>query len=143
MTTIDRSVLVPYTPAQMFSIANNVLAYPEFLPWVTATGLVSETETEMVAWLEITRAGMSQRLSTHNTLERPEYIHLELLEGPFRYLSGTWHFTDLAGVGCKVHFVMTFEVDNRFLKMALGRFSGGVVDTLVAAFCDRADQLYG
>src|ERR1044072_63130 len=40
---------LPYTPEQMFDLVADVGAYTEFLPWVTAIRVRSDSPTEMVA----------------------------------------------------------------------------------------------
>ena len=33
MTSISRSVLVPYTAEEMYALVSDIERYPEFLPW--------------------------------------------------------------------------------------------------------------
>ncbi len=40
---------LPYTPEQMFDLVADVARYPEFLPWVSAMRVRSDTPTETVA----------------------------------------------------------------------------------------------
>src|SRR5437763_1177157 len=40
---------LPYTPEQMFDLVADVGRYGEFLPWVAAVRVKSDSETEMVA----------------------------------------------------------------------------------------------
>ncbi|MBM3928202.1 MAG: type II toxin-antitoxin system RatA family toxin, partial [Sphingomonadales bacterium] len=40
---------LPYTPEQMFDLVADVRAYAEFLPWVSAIRVRSDSESEMVA----------------------------------------------------------------------------------------------
>ena len=40
---------LPYSPEQMFDLVSNVSAYPQFLPWVSAIRIRSDSESEMVA----------------------------------------------------------------------------------------------
>src|SRR3546814_3605972 len=47
---------LPYTPEQMFDLVANVEAYPEFLPWVSAIRVRSDSESEMVADMIVGRS---------------------------------------------------------------------------------------
>ena len=49
MPGIHQQRVLPYTPEQMFDLVADVKRYPEFLPWVIATRIQSDSETEMVA----------------------------------------------------------------------------------------------
>lgn len=40
---------LPWSPEQMFDLVADVRRYPEFLPWVVATRIRSENESEMIA----------------------------------------------------------------------------------------------
>ena len=40
---------LPYTPEQMFDLVADVARYPEFLPWVSAMRVRSNSDTETVA----------------------------------------------------------------------------------------------
>ena len=40
---------LPYTPEQLFDLVADVARYGEFLPWVSAVRVRSDSETEMVA----------------------------------------------------------------------------------------------
>ncbi|MEO7826601.1 MAG: SRPBCC family protein, partial [Allosphingosinicella sp.] len=44
---------MPYTPEQMFDLVADVKRYQEFLPWVAATRVRRNSETEMVADLVV------------------------------------------------------------------------------------------
>ena len=49
MPGIRETRSLPYSAEQMFDLVADVARYPEFLPWVVATRVKSNSETEMVA----------------------------------------------------------------------------------------------
>jgi coenzyme Q-binding protein COQ10 len=49
MPGIRETRRLPYSPEEMFDLVADVARYGEFLPWVVATRVRSNSETEMVA----------------------------------------------------------------------------------------------
>jgi ribosome-associated toxin RatA of RatAB toxin-antitoxin module len=142
MKKVSRSALVPYSCEQMFDVANDAARYPEFLPWCAAAKVFSETESEMVARLELTKGGLNRSFTTRNTKYRPDSIDIQLEEGPFRELTGKWTFKALGTQGCKVTLELAFEFSGGLIDSAVSRFFSQGADRIVDAFCDRADRLY-
>ena len=70
-------------------------------------------------------------------------MSLKLVDGPFKTLEGDWRFTKLGEDGCRIEMTLIFEMDSRLAGMMLGRVFEKAADTLVDAFCRRADSLYG
>ena len=100
----------------------------------------------MQAFIAISFAGMSQRFSARNTHEFPTRICLELVDGPFSRLDGTWEFTPL-GDGtqraCKIEFRLNYGFSSSALATVVGPVFDKIAGSLVDAFVKRADQVYG
>ncbi|MEX2489573.1 MAG: type II toxin-antitoxin system RatA family toxin [Pseudomonadales bacterium] len=143
MTRIERTALVPWSPVQMFDVVDDVESYPEFLPWCASAELLSRTETEIIGRLKVSKGQISQSLTTRNRLDRPHSMTIDLVDGPFKSLSGQWTFVALGDEGCKVQLDMDFEFDNRLVSFTFGKLFGSAADRLVDAFCNRASELYG
>ena len=143
MTEVNRSALVLHSAQQMFNIVNDVVAYPEFLPWCAATDLIYENEEEMQATLHLAKAGLKYSFTTHNRLLRPNRIDIDLVEGPFSRLSGVWTFEPLSEEACKVSLNLGFEFSGKLTGLAMGKVFNQVATSLVDAFVQRADKLYG
>ncbi len=143
MTEVNRSALVLHSAQQMFDIVNDVQAYPEFLPWCAATELMYEKEQEMQATLHLAKAGLKYSFTTHNRLIRPHRIDLELVEGPFSRLAGVWTFESLSDEACKVTLNLGFEFAGKLTGLAMSKVFNQVANSLVDAFVQRADKLYG
>ncbi len=143
MQKIERSALVPYSAEQMFDIINDVEAYSEFLPWCESAELLSRTESELVGRLTLSRGNVRQTFTTRNKTDRPHTMTIDLVEGPFKALTGRWTFTQIGEGGCRVHLKLGFEFDSRFMNFTFGKVFGAAADRLVDAFCKRADKLYG
>jgi ribosome-associated toxin RatA of RatAB toxin-antitoxin module len=142
MRKVSRSALVPYTPEEMFALVSDIEAYPSFLPWCRSAR-VHEANSEFVeATLEFGRGGVRKSFRTRNTLQQPESIRLELVEGPFRQLSGAWSFRGL-GTGTKVNLDLGFEFDSRVTDFVLGPFFEEICNSLVDAFTRRAHEVHG
>ena len=88
MHKVQRSVLVPYSAAQMFDLVADVEKYPEFMPWCGGAEVQTRDEHGMQASILISFAGMKQRFTTRNTHVYPDRIDLELVDGPFSSLVG-------------------------------------------------------
>ena len=142
MRNVNRSSLVPYSNEQMFAVVNNVLDYPEFLPWCVASEVLSDENNTMVAQLEIARGGLKHAFTTSNKYLRPDSIQMDLVKGPFSKLSGLWQFTQLGTDGCRIEMDLTFDFDSRVMNMTLASVFNAAADTMVDAFCERADYLY-
>ncbi|WP_330926014.1 type II toxin-antitoxin system RatA family toxin [Candidatus Sororendozoicomonas aggregata] len=143
MPKIARSALVMFPAQAMYDLVNDVESYPQFLPWCESARILREDGAQVDAALMVAKGGIRQEFSTTNQLNYGKSIHMELLDGPFSYLSGTWHFKPLGPEGCKVSLEMDFEVSNSLLKATLGPMFGQVMNTMVDAFSGRAEKVYG
>lgn len=143
MTDIKRSALVMYSAAEMFSLVHDVSQYPEFLPWCEAANVHETGKDFIIASLSIGRNALQYAFTTRNTFIENQSINLQLVEGPFRYLSGEWQFTPLDEQASKIDLALSFEFDSRMMAAALGPVFGEIANTMVEAFHKRAQTVYG
>lgn len=144
MTTINRHALVPYSPAQMFKLVDDIKSYPEFLPWCAAAREISRNEDEVKASIELAKGTVRKSFTTLNRLQKNKMIEMRLVEGPFRHLEGFWRFDPLDdGQACKVSLDMDFEFSSKLVSMAIGPVFMAVTNSLVDAFVKRAGEIYG
>lgn len=135
MSSIQRSALVRQPAARMFELVNDVEAYPRLFDWCEASQVLEESEGHMVATLRLRAAGLRTGFTTRNLLVPSERIELDLVDGPFRRLSGAWGFQALADDACKVSLNLDFEVSNRVVGSALALGFQGLADRMVDDFC--------
>ncbi|WP_304641066.1 type II toxin-antitoxin system RatA family toxin [Pseudomonas sp.] len=143
MTHIQRSALLPYPAPHLFELVNRVERYPEFLPWCARAEVLSETADNMVARLDVAKAGLSQSFTTSNVLTPGARIEMRLREGPFKELHGVWEFKALGEAACKISLDLHFTYSGPVVKATLGPLFNHAANTLVDAFCQRAKELYG
>jgi ribosome-associated toxin RatA of RatAB toxin-antitoxin module len=143
MPEVNQSVLVPYSAARMFELVDAVEQYPQFLPWCSGSELIHRRPDELSAVLHVTFRGIRQQFTTRNSREVPSAMGIELVDGPFKSLSGFWRFTELAGAGCKVEFCLRWEFSSRVLSALVGPVFNHIATTMVDAFVSRAEKLYG
>lgn len=143
MAQVNRSALVLHTAEQMFDLVNDVDRYPEFLPWCASTEKISETDEELVATLHLAKGGLKYSFTTRNQLHRPDRMEIGLVKGPFQALTGVWTFTRLSDEACKVELNMSFEFSGKLTGLAMSKVFNSVATTLVDAFVNRADKIYG
>lgn len=142
MPTVKRSVIVPYTPEQMFDLVSDVARYPEFMPWCGGADVMEQDESGMIASIMIRIARISQNFTTKNTHDYPNRIQLELVDGPFSNLTGDWTFAPLGEDGCKIDFVMQYEFSSRTLEMVIGPIFNRIATSFIDSFTQRANELY-
>ena len=95
MPTVNRSALVRHSARAMFDLVNDFERYPEFLSGCSNAELLERDEDHLKGRLTLSKAGMQQSFVTRNDLYAPERIELNLVDGPFKRLQGTWLFTPL------------------------------------------------
>ncbi|MCO6413468.1 MAG: type II toxin-antitoxin system RatA family toxin [Thiogranum sp.] len=143
MTTINKSALVPYSPAQMFDLVDNIDAYPEFLPWCRSTRVISRDEDLVRATIELSKGGVDKAFTTANRNQKNKMIEIRLVDGPFKRLDGFWRFDPLGDEGCKISLDLEFEFSSRMLGMVVGPVFSQIANSLVDAFQKRAKDVYG
>lgn len=142
MKTVEKNVLVLHSAEHMFDLVNTVEDYPKFLPWCNRTEILKRDAQMLEAVLHMDYMKIRQSFSTRNTNERPHSIRMDLLNGPFRALSGTWNFTSIQDLGCKIDFRLQYEFASTVLSALIGPVFNHIADTLVDAFIQEADQRY-
>ena len=143
MPSIEKSALVSYSAEQMFNLVNDIDSYPEFVPGCADSRVVEQNSDYKVAPLQISKAGIQKTFTTRNRLVKPERIDMELVDGPFKKLTGGWVFKPLSDDACKVELKLDFEFSSRLLGMAFGKIFSEVTSKMVDAFVKRAEQVYG
>jgi ribosome-associated toxin RatA of RatAB toxin-antitoxin module len=149
MREVRRSALVPYTPAQMYVLVNDVARYPEFLPWCPAVRIHEQTDVSISATVDMERAGVRFGLTTRNTMVPGERIDMSFADGPLRYFAGRWLFVPIHAPGapadvrgCRVELEVDFEFRNAALGLLLGPLFEATWDSIVGAFVRRAREIY-
>lgn len=141
-TTLTKSVLVLHSAEQMFQLVDEVESYPNFLPWYGKTEIIERKGNELKARLYIDYMGVQQSFATHNINFAPHEIRMNLLEGPFKSLHGTWRFTPLGDDVCKVEFTLNYELTG-LLSRLINPVFNMITNKLVEAFVQEANKRYG
>lgn len=142
MPEIKRSALMPYPARFMYDIVNDVERYPEFLPWCGGARIEHADEHSMRAAILMQAAGLNHWFKTRNTMVAGESIEIELVEGPFSRLDGSWRFTQLNDHGCKIELALNFEIRHGLAAAIMTPAFSRIANTLVESFCNRARQLH-
>ncbi len=133
---------LPYSPEQMFDLVADVGRYGEFLPWVSAVRVRSNSESEMVADLIVGFKGLRETFSSKVEKQRPGHIRVDYLDGPLKHLHNDWTFR-ADGDGVLIEFEVDFAFKNRVFEMLAGQVFDRALRMMIGAFEARAAQLYG
>jgi ribosome-associated toxin RatA of RatAB toxin-antitoxin module len=150
MKSLHKSVLIWYSPQQMFDVVTDVGKYSDFLPWCHESRVIEQSGSGMKASIGMSLAGFKQSFTTHNihTLkpDGARVVEMDLLDGPFSKLGGTWTFDPIAGSdkpACKVSLDLNYEIKSALLQMAIGAAFEKIASSMVDSFVARAKQIYG
>ena len=149
MKTVNKSVLIWYSPEEMFSLVTDVAKYSEFLPWCDEAKVLEEDEQGMTAEVGISLGCFKKSFVTRNTHEvdgMTRRVHMKLLKGPFSKLEGVWQFLPVANGkqrACKVELELQYGFDNFALSAVVGPVFDKIAASMVDAFIERAEKVYG
>jgi len=150
MKHVKKSVLLWYSPREMYELVTAVQDYPRFLPWCEKAEILEHTEAGMTARLTLAYAGVRHAFTTRNEHVPGESVVVKLVDGPFSRLDGTWRFLPLGAAdargessACKIEFEMCYAFSSGTLEAVVSPVFDRVANTFVDSFVKRAEQVYG
>lgn len=149
MKHVKKSVLLWYSPAEMYALVTGIEDYPQFLPWCERAEVLDQNETGMTARLHLSYAGVKHAFTTRNTHVPDRSVEVDLVDGPFSLLDGTWKFVPLTPPGeseataCKIEFDLRYAFSSRALEAVVSPVFDRIANTFVDSFVQRAKQVHG
>lgn len=142
MPGVQETRVLPYSAEQMFDLVADVGRYGEFLPWVIATRVRSDSEHEMVADMLVGFKALREKFTSRVEKQRPTEIRVHYVDGPLRDLDNHWKFRPLGPDSCEVDFHVDFAFRNALFEKLAGQYFDKAFRKMVSAFEERAAQLY-
>lgn len=157
MKHVNKSVLLWYSPREMYGLVTDVKDYPQFLPWCDRAEVIDTHEDGVTARVHIAFAGVRQAFTTRNLHDPGRSVTMSLVDGPFSNLEGIWRFQPLQKPGqagdpaadpvdapaCKVEFCLSYAFSSRALSLVVSPVFDRIANTFVESFVKRAEQVYG
>jgi ribosome-associated toxin RatA of RatAB toxin-antitoxin module len=148
MKHVKKSVLLWYSPSEMYELVTAVAEYPRFLPWCSSAQVLHEHEDGVTARLGLAYMGVKHAFTTRNQHVPGESVLVQLVDGPFSRLDGTWLFRPLGRPGseqpaCKIEFDLRYAFASSALETVVSPVFDKVANTFVDSFVRRAESVYG
>lgn len=143
MPGIRETRRMPWSCEQMFDLVADVGSYGEFLPWVAAVRVRSDSETEMIADLLVGFKAIREKFTSRVLKHRPGHLNVHYIDGPLRDLDNSWDFRPTGEGGCEVDFRVDFTFRNPVFEALAGQYFDRAFRRMVEAFEKRATELYG
>lgn len=133
---------LPFSAAQMYDLVTDVARYSEFLPWVAAVRVRSNSDEEMLADLVVGFKSLKETFSSRVLKTPKSKVVVDYLDGPMRHLHNQWLFEETPN-GCIVDFTVDFAFQNRIFEALAGQYFNTALRKMTDAFVTRAEELYG
>jgi len=146
MKHVKKSVLLWYSPAEMYRLVTDIPAYPQFLPWCERAEVLAQDGPDTTARLSLSYAGVKQAFTTRNSNVADESVRMALVDGPFSQLEGIWLFKPIGdgkAAACRIEFELSYAFSNRALQAVVSPVFDRIANTFVESFVKRAAQVYG
>jgi len=134
---------LPYGPDEMFDLVADVRRYPEFLPWIMAMRVRSDSDTETIVDMIVGFKALRESFTSRVNKTPKGRIVIDYLDGPLKYLHNEWHFASHGDGGCRIEFEVDFAFRNSVFERLAGQFFETAVTRMIGAFEDRAHALHG
>lgn len=148
MKHVNKSVLLWYSPDEMYRLVTGIEDYPHFLPWCDRAEIIERRDDGVTARLGLAYAGVKHDFTTRNEHVPGESVIVKLVDGPFSLLDGTWAFLPLGrpsspAQACKIEFDLRYAFASKALETVLSPVFDRVANTFVESFVTRAEAVYG
>lgn len=149
MKHVKKSVLLWYSPHEMYSLVTGIPEYPKFLPWCERAEVLEHHDAGMTARLHLHYAGVRHAFTTRNSHVPDASVEVDLVDGPFSLLEGIWRFVPLSMPGddeaqaCRIEFDLRYAFSSRALEAVVSPVFDRVANTFVDCFVRRAEEVYG
>jgi ribosome-associated toxin RatA of RatAB toxin-antitoxin module len=145
---VRKSVLLWYSPQEMYDLVTGIERYPQFLPWCDRAEVLERHDGGMTARLGLHYMGVRHAFTTRNEHVPAQSVVVKLVDGPFSLLDGTWLFHPLGATGgaakaCKIEFDLRYAFASAALEAVVSPVFDRVANTFVDSFVNRAEQVHG
>lgn len=142
MLNITKSVITPYTPAQMYALVSDVANYKNYLPWCPSSEILKTDGNKIIGRVDISYLKVKAHFTTENINTQNERIDMNLVDGPFKQLHGHWKFIPLGENGCKIEFKLDYKFSNIIIEKLIGAVFELVIKSIVDSFVKKAHEIY-
>ena len=137
---------MPFAPDDLLALVSDVAAYPKFLPWIKATRISAQKQTQagryFIGEAVVGYKAFRAQFSTHVDVdEHVRTVTTRLINGPFRALGCLWAFR-ASESGTLVDLTLDFEFSEPFLAKLLASNMDKAVGKLIKAFTAEAERRY-
>ena len=143
MTDHTERLHLRYTAAQLFDLIADVERYPEFLPWVIAARIRHRSGRTVWVDMIIGTRFLRKRFSTVALLDRPRRIDISSHDPLFERFRQRWDLAPATEGGTNIEYRVDLKFRSPLLQRLIGASLSDRAAAMVAAFRDRARQLYG
>jgi len=148
MKHVKKSVLLWYSASEMYDLVTGVEQYPRFLPWCDKAEVLERRDDGITARLGLAYMGVKHAFTTRNLHVPGESVTVNLVDGPFSLLDGTWLFKPIGRAGseqqaCKIEFDLRYAFSSKALEVVVSPVFDKVAATFVDSFVRRAEVVYG
>jgi ribosome-associated toxin RatA of RatAB toxin-antitoxin module len=148
MKHVKKSVLLWYSPAEMYELVTAVEDYPRFLPWCEKAEVLARHDEGVTARLSLAYMGVRHAFTTRNEHVAGRSVLVRLVDGPFSTLDGTWLFAPIGRAtettkACKIDFDLRYAFASKALETVVSPVFDKIANTFVDSFVRRAEGVYG
>ena len=139
---IKKSAIVFFNQKEIFQLIDDVEHYPDFLPWCGGSKVIKRTKKITEATIEINFKGVKQSFTTRNLKKPFEIMEINLVDGPFKKLTGSWKFTNIDKNSCNIELSLMYEFNNLILEKLIGPIFNIIANTFIDEFIKEADKRF-
>lgn len=140
MREMARTSLVARSPEVVYRLVEDIESYPQFVPGCTSAEVLERNEHMVVARLAVRRGPLRTQFTTRNRLDPGHSVQMQLIDGPFKVLEGSWNFTPVASNGCRIEFKLRFQFSSVWKSALFEPLFEEAQAELVRAFVARAQS---
>ena len=138
MDIINQTEDINVNVSLIFELINDVNQYSEFLPWCSESKILDDDNSEMTAEIEIHRSPIKWKFKTRNVYKSDEIININLQEGPFKDLKGSWKFEKIDKFNSRVTLYLEYEFNSKIIELSLKPVFSSIMSSILDSFISEA-----
>jgi len=129
-----------YTAAQLFQVAGDIEAYPDFLPYCVATRILTQDGNLLTVDNVFRWGAVRVRFASKADFQPTHAIDIHSTDGPFKELQISWRFEEIAAETCQVSLTVIWQLRVAALNSLAELFDRSMTQRTIKAFIDEVQR---